>query len=531
MRKPVKQAGRDIFLSHRSVDKEFVRKLAGDIQHESGKTGRSLAVWLDESEIPIGGSIPGHIEKGLETSRFFAAVMTPAYFASESGWTDAEWHSALNQDPDNRRARFIPILVADCPRIPFLLRQLRAIDFRGSAYRSALKQLIAVLQGAGPGTPIVHRGQLITPEGRLDTSQMIAARATVLGAPASALERLQCNLLPIERLPPRVYVAPLLPALVKVKRGKRSGSDLPKKSSLIELVKRKQLEAGTPIFTPAFRMYEHNIISFHDLTDPEGALATLVDDGAADSFTIREFMREEEYRKVTISLLNMALHRHAYHCGLAGDPHRSDRFHFPPKGEQPNVITWRPLRRTASRTVAKPLKRDGVVTSWVHLAAHLRMLYLADKLYLQIEPTWLLTKDGQEVRTGPDVGKLLVRWIGGERNLQVLYHIRLWTQWLRRRRPGPISVRAGDQTLDISTFPAFCEVPFGIEGDHKDLLNALDAEAQILGDEEDALIETAVEAGEELDPEASWSEDEPQEEELVSIDEDDDATTSEQHDD
>jgi hypothetical protein len=44
MRKPVKQAGRDIFLSHRSVDKEFVRKLAGDIHRESGKTGGSLTV-------------------------------------------------------------------------------------------------------------------------------------------------------------------------------------------------------------------------------------------------------------------------------------------------------------------------------------------------------------------------------------------------------------------------------------------------------------------------------------------------------
>jgi hypothetical protein len=316
-----------------------------------------------------------------------------------------------------------------------------------------------------------------------------------------------------------------------VKRSKRSRSDLPAKSSLIERVKQKQLEAGSPVFTPAFRMYERNIVSFHDLTDAEGALATLVDEGAADSFTIREFMREEDYRKVAISLLNMAVHRHAYRCGLEGDPYRLDRFHFPPaKGDQPNIINWRPLKNTASRTVAKPLTKEGLVTSWVHLSAYLRMLYLADKLYLQIEPTWLLTKDGKEVRTGPDVGKLLIRWTGGERNLQVLYHIRLWTQWLRRGRPGPISVRAGDQTLDISTFPAFCEVLFGIAGDHKDLLNALDVEAQILGDEEDAMIETAVEAGDQLDREASWSEEEP-EEEVVSANEDEDGAASEQQDD
>jgi hypothetical protein len=94
--------GRDLFLSHRSVDKELARRLAADIEAESAN-GRGLRVWLDEAEIPLGGSIPGHINRGLETSRFILLLMTPAYFESPSGWIDAEWHAALNEDPDNRR--------------------------------------------------------------------------------------------------------------------------------------------------------------------------------------------------------------------------------------------------------------------------------------------------------------------------------------------------------------------------------------------------------------------------------------------
>ena len=79
-------AARDLFLSHRATDKELARKLAADIEAEH-IGGRRLSVWLDEAEIPIGGSIPAHINWGLENSRFVLLLMTPAYFDSPSGWT------------------------------------------------------------------------------------------------------------------------------------------------------------------------------------------------------------------------------------------------------------------------------------------------------------------------------------------------------------------------------------------------------------------------------------------------------------
>ena len=86
---------RDLFLSHSSVDKGFVRKLAGDIEAERYQD-RQLWTWVDEAEIGIGQSIPGMIENGLGISRFFSIVMTPEYFKSKSGWTDAEWHAVLS---------------------------------------------------------------------------------------------------------------------------------------------------------------------------------------------------------------------------------------------------------------------------------------------------------------------------------------------------------------------------------------------------------------------------------------------------
>lgn len=151
------QSERDIFLSHRSTDKTFVRKVAADIEGQKFG-GRDLLTWVDEAEIGPGQSLPGMINEGLEKSRFIGLVMTPSYFSSESGWTDAEWYAALHTDPDNRRQRIIPLLVVDCPYIPILLRYRMAIDFRGNNYQKALQHLLSVLRNEPLPRPVTFRG-------------------------------------------------------------------------------------------------------------------------------------------------------------------------------------------------------------------------------------------------------------------------------------------------------------------------------------------------------------------------------------
>ena len=448
-----------------------------------------MRVWLDEAEIPLGGSIPGHINRGLETSRFVLLLMTPAYFDSPSGWTDAEWHAALNEDPDNRHHRLIPALGADCPYIPYLLRHLRGADLRGDKYDNGLREMLRALKGEPLPRPITHRGQLIAPSGKIERSQLVAERSTLDVSPDTISEILQCNLLPVERLPARIWTAPLNPD-VMVRRG-RTGTQ--SKKALIEAARAGQNAAGyETVFTPAFRAISGQIVSFHDLSDPDGPAAAIVDDGAAEDFATKEYMVDEDQRRVAISLLNMGISRHAHRCGLAVDVTRHQRYFFPPKNDGSNVINWRPVKNKASRTVAKPVLRNGKLAFWVHLGAYIKMLYLADKLYLQIEPTWVLTEDGHRVKGGPDIGRIVIKWTGQERNLQVFYHVKLWSAVLRGRRPPPISIYAGDQTLEIGQWPVFCQMPYGIASDRRDLLNALDSEAQLLGDEEDRLIDEVV---------------------------------------
>lgn len=267
---------RDVFLSHRGVDKTLVRDIAAAIESAEFE-GRRLTAWVDEAEIRPGQSVPGMINYGLEHSRFIALVMTPAYFdQNSSGWTHAEWHAALYTDPDNRRARIIPLLAADCAYIPILLRHLLSIDLRGSKFDDGVNQFIEILRDEPVPRPVVYRGQLIKPNGLIERASLIAERSIPDGDPDPVTESLSCNLLPVERLPIYVYEAPLRESLT-IKVGSRER--LPNKEEVKQMIREAQTKAGCGnITTPAFRLVSGRILTFHDLDAEDSLFSPVIDD-------------------------------------------------------------------------------------------------------------------------------------------------------------------------------------------------------------------------------------------------------------
>ena len=67
----------DVFISHSSKDKPFVRDLA----HRLNSDG--LRVWFDEWEIKPGDLIGLKIDQGLELSRTLLLAMSANAFASD----------------------------------------------------------------------------------------------------------------------------------------------------------------------------------------------------------------------------------------------------------------------------------------------------------------------------------------------------------------------------------------------------------------------------------------------------------------
>ncbi len=497
---------RDIFLSHRSIDKVFVRRLAADIECTQYEN-RNLLTWIDEAEIQS-GSIPGHINWGLENSRCVAFVMTPDYFNSPSGWTDAEWHAALHLDPDNRNGRLLPVLAKDCPYIPILLRHLKIFDLRGNRYKQGLRELLAVLRNEQLRSPSIYRGQLISTSGRIDRQTYIAERSVIEGDPDITNEYLHCNLLPIIRLPQYIYTAPVSVNYCTIKND--GNLSLPSKQQLKNIIKehQKQISIEKP-YVPVFRIFKGRIVTFHDLDSSSGPFAFVINDSDIQVTESSSWIQDEDHRKILISLLNMTISRHAIHRGLIADDSKNYRFYFPPgENGEANVFEWIPAKlRKVHRTVAKPCTTiDGKVLFWRHQAAYLKIQFLANKFYLQVIPTVVLTDDGRTVKGGSKVTTIVNKWLGRERNLHILYHIRFWSVILQGR-VDRISMKAGDQRLEIETLPANVNMGFGIIDDQMKLMDRLNEEAELIDDEIECAIDLAIEDGINKDEEDLFNED------------------------
>lgn len=481
---------RDAFLSHSSMDKEFVRFLASDIEQESFKS-RKLSAWVDEAEINPGQSIPGIVNDGLESSRFFVIVMTPNYFESGSGWTDAEWHSAIHADPDNRKGKILPILAADCPYIPALLRHLLALDMRGTKYGQGLRKLLSILKNEPLPRPISHRGSLVAANGNYSRESIIADRSVPEALPDVITENLHCNLLPITKLPKNIYYSPIRKEHLRT--GKKTSPSIPDKATIIDLIHIFQEKYSYTRFTPVFRLYKEGILTFHDLHEPENPFFDIVEEDLVEEFSTTDFLRDENERNYVTSLLNMAISRHMKKVGLEIDDGKRGRYFFPALGGKENVITWTPFKNKTNRRVAKPcLDKEGNISFWIHHGAYVNCLFLANNYFVQIEPTWVVSDDGLHPKGGPSVGKIIIKWTGAERNLSLLYHTRFWSAILNRNEKGSIIIRSGDQATEVSSAPAFVTQSYGIIDDQKGI-SVLDDVAPKISEEEELATDALVE--------------------------------------
>lgn len=66
-----------VFLSHTSIDKPFVEKIASDLKR------LGIEPWVDKYEIKVGESIFWRVEEGLKESEYFAIVLSPEALKSE----------------------------------------------------------------------------------------------------------------------------------------------------------------------------------------------------------------------------------------------------------------------------------------------------------------------------------------------------------------------------------------------------------------------------------------------------------------
>ena len=80
----------DVFISHASEDKDFVRELAHALKN------RGLTVWFDEMTLKLGDRLGESIDRGLAESHFGIVVFSPAFF--QKPWPRYELEGLVNRE-------------------------------------------------------------------------------------------------------------------------------------------------------------------------------------------------------------------------------------------------------------------------------------------------------------------------------------------------------------------------------------------------------------------------------------------------
>ena len=123
-----------LFLSHTSIDKPFVEKLARDLNR------LGIRVWYDKYEIKVGESIFWRVDEGLSSSEYFGIVLSPEALGSE--WVKSELSSAWFKKMACNSNQILPLLYRAC-ELPVLLRPIKYADFR-TDYQRGLSELALV---------------------------------------------------------------------------------------------------------------------------------------------------------------------------------------------------------------------------------------------------------------------------------------------------------------------------------------------------------------------------------------------------
>jgi hypothetical protein len=117
----------DVFISYSHKNQRFANRLANDL------AAHRLRVWLDTLEVNVGDRFRKKIEEGIETSRYFCLVISPAsmksYYVREMELEAAFLHMVRT----SRQSFILPIMWRRPPNpLPLMLSTYHYLDFTNS---------------------------------------------------------------------------------------------------------------------------------------------------------------------------------------------------------------------------------------------------------------------------------------------------------------------------------------------------------------------------------------------------------------
>ena len=140
----------DVFLSHATADKDFVRPIARRLSEDG------ITLWIDEESLAPGDHVLGEIEAGIQRSQIL--VFFASHASIGSAWASLERQSAMFRDPLNKARRFVTVRIDDIV-LPDVLKGFKYIDWKSLGDEVAYKMLLSVcpVRTSGPPKSVIFQ--------------------------------------------------------------------------------------------------------------------------------------------------------------------------------------------------------------------------------------------------------------------------------------------------------------------------------------------------------------------------------------
>jgi len=260
-------------------------------------------------------------------------------------------------------------------------------------------------------------------------------------------ERMFSNLFLVQRFPKIIWAAPAL-------------TNLDHESIQTILRSRK-------LFVPPFAAERGHIYTLSDLNQPDCVLREFCNKEEISNEQESAWRANPDWRKSYVSMLNRLLRAYAYHCNLRYTK-EFKRFFFPKydESDEPVKVQWTSQRTKFkdTRTVAEYYEY-GYDRFWRHLAADLNFRLIGSNWFLQINPKYYFTVDGEKAWDSEKVGPYTTRKKSAERNPHVLNHVLFWADYLSQKESRIQIKLDGVAILVIEKMPLIGFTNFAITDD------------------------------------------------------------------
>src|SRR5277367_737842 len=135
----------EVFLSHSSKDKEFVKELYRRLKRDG------VRCFFDIESIGWGDNWVRALERAIDECRYVVFVLSPDFCKSE--WVEVERTSSIADDPSGLKRKLRPLMLRDCGTLPTFPRFLKHVQTINVSTSSLFEQNYARIRRELGGVP------------------------------------------------------------------------------------------------------------------------------------------------------------------------------------------------------------------------------------------------------------------------------------------------------------------------------------------------------------------------------------------